>query len=399
MTKAIKRDPIYRRRRFPAETIELCVRWYITYRLSYRDLIEMMAERGITVSHTTILRWVSRYVPEFEKRWARYARPVDFSWRVDETAVSVRGGKHYLYRAVDRHGKSVDHLLFADRSREAAWRFSAKRSRHMPTSGLAPSIWTATPRATWPATAARGGLEVAGCHGARPPVSEQHCRAGPSSDQTPLRLHAGIQVVQDRGDHARRHRTGAPYSQAAVLRSQRTSRQSLLALQLPLQRETEDACTGGLSLRLARNSKGSSSGRSASARCRHGPLAHEVGIAHQRGGRNRRVSRTPHAFRPYDRSRGQLSSKTRLSGLRTPAAELAGPSQPPFAPRPHGELRGSAPRTLVRHNVRSSPMPWSVPWWSFGSRSANAQPAPGHECARPSPPTAPVVPVALDRAR
>lgn len=126
MTKAIKRDPIYRRRRFPAETIELCVRWYITYRLSYRDLVEMMAERGITVSHTTILRWVLRYVPEFEKRWARYARPVDSSWRVDETAVSVRGGKHYLYRAVDRHGKSVDHLLFADRSREAAQAFFRK---------------------------------------------------------------------------------------------------------------------------------------------------------------------------------------------------------------------------------------------------------------------------------
>jgi transposase-like protein len=126
MTKAIKRDPIYRRRRFPAETIELCVRWYITYRLSYRDLVEMMAERGITVSHTTILRWVLRYVPEFEKRWARYARPVDSSWRVDETAVSVRGGKHYLYRAVDRHGKSVDHLLFGDRSREAAQVFFRK---------------------------------------------------------------------------------------------------------------------------------------------------------------------------------------------------------------------------------------------------------------------------------
>jgi transposase-like protein len=82
----------------------------------------MMAERGITVSHTTILRWVLRY----EKRWARYARPVDSSWRVDETAVSVRGGKHYLYRAVDRHGKSVDHLLFADRSREAAQPFFRK---------------------------------------------------------------------------------------------------------------------------------------------------------------------------------------------------------------------------------------------------------------------------------
>jgi transposase-like protein len=67
MTAAIVRDPIYRRRRFPAETIELCVRWYITYPLSYRDLAAMMAERGIAVSHTTIfLRWVLRYVPDYE---------------------------------------------------------------------------------------------------------------------------------------------------------------------------------------------------------------------------------------------------------------------------------------------------------------------------------------------
>ena len=64
MTKAIARDPIYRRRRFQSETIELCVRWYITYRLSYRDLVAMMAEHGVAVSHTTILRWVLDYVPE-----------------------------------------------------------------------------------------------------------------------------------------------------------------------------------------------------------------------------------------------------------------------------------------------------------------------------------------------
>ena len=120
MTQAIERDPIYRCRRFQTETIELCVRWYITYWLSYRDLVAMMAERGVVVSHTTIMRWVLRYVPEFEKRWTRYARRVNSSWRVDETAVSVRGGRHYLYRAVDKHGKSVDFLLRADRGMDAA---------------------------------------------------------------------------------------------------------------------------------------------------------------------------------------------------------------------------------------------------------------------------------------
>jgi transposase-like protein len=60
MSRAIARDPIYRRRRFQPEIIELCVRWYLTYRLSYRDLVEMMAERGVTVSHSSILRWVQR---------------------------------------------------------------------------------------------------------------------------------------------------------------------------------------------------------------------------------------------------------------------------------------------------------------------------------------------------
>lgn len=71
MTKPIASDPIYRKWAFDADIIGLCVRWYITYRLSYRDLVEMMAERGIHVAHMTVLRWVTRYVPEFEKRWSR----------------------------------------------------------------------------------------------------------------------------------------------------------------------------------------------------------------------------------------------------------------------------------------------------------------------------------------
>src|SRR5664279_1801098 len=123
MTSPIFRDPMYRRRRFDAEIIELCVRWYITYRLSYRDLVAMMAERGITVSHTTIHRWVIRYVPEFEKRWNRFARPVNNSWRVDETYIKIRGKWHFLYRAVDKHGKTVDFLLRPDRSVAAAQAF------------------------------------------------------------------------------------------------------------------------------------------------------------------------------------------------------------------------------------------------------------------------------------
>jgi transposase-like protein len=126
MTQPVVRGPIYRRRRFSSETIELCVRWYLTYRLSYRDLVEMMAERGVILSHSTILRWVQRYVPEFERRWSCHARGVHSSWRMDETAVSVRGGTRYLYRAVDKYGKTVDSLLCADRSELSAREFFTK---------------------------------------------------------------------------------------------------------------------------------------------------------------------------------------------------------------------------------------------------------------------------------
>ena len=114
---------LFHGRHFNHAIIILCVRWYITYKLSYRDLVEMMAERGVDVSHTTILRWVQYYVPEFEKRWRRYARPVGLSWRVDETYIKVRGRWIYLYRAVDKQGLTVDFLLSKHRDIEAAKRF------------------------------------------------------------------------------------------------------------------------------------------------------------------------------------------------------------------------------------------------------------------------------------
>jgi|GEM_PF-2935886 transposase-like protein len=120
MTKPIARDPIYRRRVFEAQIIELCVRWYITYQVSYRNLVGIMAERGVTVARSAMLRWVTRYVPEYEKRWNRFCRPVGTSWRTAETYVSIRGKWHDLYRAVDKQGKTVDFLLRRDRGIAAA---------------------------------------------------------------------------------------------------------------------------------------------------------------------------------------------------------------------------------------------------------------------------------------
>jgi transposase-like protein len=89
----------------------------------------MMAERGIILVHTTILRWVRRYVPEFEKRWSRYALPVGDSWRVDETYLKVRGQWVYLYRAVDRQGRIVDFLLSKMRDITAAKRFLSRATK------------------------------------------------------------------------------------------------------------------------------------------------------------------------------------------------------------------------------------------------------------------------------
>jgi transposase-like protein len=116
-------DALFMGRHFDSSIIILCVRWYITCKLSYRDLREMMAERGVSLAHTTILRWVQRYVPEFEKKWSRFARPVGISWRVDETYIRVRGEWKYLYRAVDKQGNTVDFLLSGHRDIEATKRF------------------------------------------------------------------------------------------------------------------------------------------------------------------------------------------------------------------------------------------------------------------------------------
>ncbi len=99
-------------RHFQGDVILWAVRWYCRYPISYRDLEEMLAERGISVDHTTIYRWVQCYAPEMEKRlrWF-WRRGFDPSWRLDETYVKVRGKWTYLYRAVDKRGDTIDFYL------------------------------------------------------------------------------------------------------------------------------------------------------------------------------------------------------------------------------------------------------------------------------------------------
>ena len=113
-------------RHFEAEIILLCVRWYLRYALSYRDLEEIMQERGLSVDHTTIYRWVQRYAPELEKRCRLHLKTTNDSWRVDETYIKVKGVWTYLYRAGDSQGNTLEFLLSPTRDAPAAKRFFAK---------------------------------------------------------------------------------------------------------------------------------------------------------------------------------------------------------------------------------------------------------------------------------
>lgn len=135
MNKLESKKELFAGRHFDREVIILCVRWYLRYKLSLRDLAEIMGERGLHLAHTTIMRWVQRYVPEFEKCWARYARKSGRSWRVDETYLKVCGRWVYLYRAVDRDGQTVDFRLSPNRDVAAAKAFFRKALR---TQGRAP---------------------------------------------------------------------------------------------------------------------------------------------------------------------------------------------------------------------------------------------------------------------
>ncbi|MEH6633753.1 MAG: IS6 family transposase [Halopseudomonas aestusnigri] len=120
-------------RHYHGTVILQCVRWYCKYGISYRDLEEMMCERGVQVDHSTLYRWVQRYAPELEKKIQWYKRSMSYSWRVDEAYIKVKGKWKYLYRAIDKDGDTLDFYLSATRNTKAAKRFlskNLKRNKH-----------------------------------------------------------------------------------------------------------------------------------------------------------------------------------------------------------------------------------------------------------------------------
>ena len=114
---------------FPKEVILMGVRWYVAYPLSTRHVEELMEERGVSVDHATINRWVVKYSPQLEEEFHRRKRSVWISWRLDETYIKVKGQWRYLYRAVDKHGQTIDFLLTEQRDERAAKRFLTKAIR------------------------------------------------------------------------------------------------------------------------------------------------------------------------------------------------------------------------------------------------------------------------------
>ncbi|HFF3743368.1 TPA: IS6 family transposase, partial [Bacillus cereus] len=123
----MEKENLFKWKHYQPDIILLTVRWYLRYNLSFRDLVEMMEERGLFLAHTTIMRWVHQYGPELDKRIRRHLKQTNDSWRVDETY--IKGQWMYLYRAVDSEGNTIDFYLSKSRNHKAAKRFFKKALR------------------------------------------------------------------------------------------------------------------------------------------------------------------------------------------------------------------------------------------------------------------------------
>jgi transposase-like protein len=111
---------------FPKDIILMCIRWYVAYPLSYRHVEELMEERGVSLDHATVNRWVEKYSPALEAKFRKIKQPIGKSWKMDETYINVKGVWVYYYRAVDKAGQTIDFFLSRTRDTEAAKDFFKK---------------------------------------------------------------------------------------------------------------------------------------------------------------------------------------------------------------------------------------------------------------------------------
>ena len=125
----MKKQNLFKWKHYQPDLILLTVRWYLRYNLSFRDIVEMMEERGLSIAHTTIMRWVHQYDPELDERVRRHLKLINDSWRVDGTYIKVKGQWMYLYRDVDSKENTIDFYLSKTRDYKVAKRFFKKALR------------------------------------------------------------------------------------------------------------------------------------------------------------------------------------------------------------------------------------------------------------------------------
>ena len=168
------------------------MRWYVAYPISDRQLEEMLEERGVEVDHSTLSRWVLKYVPLLEQAFRMLKRRVGGSWRMDETDVRTRGQWKYLYRAIDKAGNTVDFLLTAKRDRKAALHLLYKATGQHGTPAKITIDQSGANTAAIESDNAAHDTEVEIRQVSLP---QQCCRTGPSSDRASSATDDGVQVL------------------------------------------------------------------------------------------------------------------------------------------------------------------------------------------------------------
>ena len=190
------RSALFKWRHFEPELIVCAVRWYLRFSLSYRDVEELLIERGLPADHSTIWRWVQRYAPELNKRCRRELKPTNGSWRVDETYICQGGNWRYLYRAVDSTGATIDFWFSAERDAAAAKQFFQKalQAPGHPRPRVICGRQSVLPEGD-------RGVEARAETGAPMPLSnlpvfKQCCGTGPSSDQAAGECQPRVSIVR-----------------------------------------------------------------------------------------------------------------------------------------------------------------------------------------------------------